>query len=411
MKGQNPKEEKSSCSSWVSFLTYLPHLKLIIFGQSIAFSLACCSAASSTLQNIKGIENMPLLQISVGYFFIGLTHLCITKKKRKMELVDIIGQHKRNHHTYAKDLESKQDVNELTSIIDTSSYAYSYDPTMKESMECYDEMDHHSPWYFYAVNAFIDVNANFSAVLSFRYTSLISSNILTSLCVLSVMVSSRILLAKKFTKRQIFAAFLCILGGSIVVSSDVLLEDYQPKPFDNHIEQNIHMHSKNAYTSKHGSSILGDIFAIVAAFLFGVNDTLAEYCVRHSNSSKYLTMLGFFGFGISILESFLLEHRQASKFFKLVWNYPTNLDTEDVSLSAVCLVWSWYTICLLYFYTSVSHFLSCCDATFLSLSLQTSNVWTILFSVVLQTVFPTKFIVMATSFIIVGVYFYEKDNY
>lgn len=386
--------------------SFIPHLKLILFGQSIALSLACCSAASSTLQSMKGVENMPLLQISAGYFFLGCIHLFRMKNE----------QYCRNDTTYGRfdDHELGYENHETKQLIHKNTYSVGYDALetkvkVKDSTKPW-HPQLHSPWYFYALLAFLDVNANFSAVLSFKYTSLISSNILTSLSILSVMLSSRIILSKRFTKRHFIGAFVCIVGASMIVSSDIFQESNDEQVINHQVDQNSIVNLHNNTQRQQKSSALGDIFAIVAAVLFGLNDTLAEYCIKSNSISEYLGMLGAFGFICSFVESILFERSYVITFWQQLFTQSDNSNTDDVNVTAIFFVWSWYILCLFYFYTSASKFLSSGDATFLSLSLQTSNVWTILFSVIVQTIFPTPIFLTATLVIIIGVYLYESGG-
>jgi drug/metabolite transporter (DMT)-like permease len=392
-------------SSPPSTSSIIPHLKRILFGQSIALSLACCSAASSTLQNMEGVKNMPLLQISAGYFFLGCIHLFKLKNEQVFEM---------DNDDNLNDIELRYDDNETTQLVNSKSNAFRYD-TLREraKLKDSDELWHpqlHSPWYFYALLAFLDVNANFSAVLSFKYTSLISSNILTSLSILSVMISSRIILSTRFTRRHFLGAFVCLIGASMIVSSDIFQGSNDQEVIKHTVDTSSIVNFHKDDRKQHKSSALGDIFAIVAAVLFGLNDTLAEYCIKSNSVSEYLGMLGTFGFICSFIESILFERGDVVTFCRRIFTRSENFIRDDVNVPAIFFVWTWYILCLFYFYTSASKFLSSGDATFLSLSLQTSNVWTILFSVIVQAIFPTPIFLIATCVIIIGVYLYESGS-
>jgi hypothetical protein len=121
-------------------------------------------------------------------------------------------------------------------------------------------------------------------------------------------------------------------------------------------------------------------------------------------------MLGAFGFICSFVESILFERSYVITFWQQLFMQSDNSNADDMNITAIFFVWGWYIICLFYFYTAASKFLSSGDATFLSLSLQTSNVWTILFSVIVQTIFPTPIFLTSTLVIIVGVYLYESGS-
>merc|ERR1712024_48797 len=115
--------------------------------------------------------------------------------------------------------------------------------------------------------------------------------------------------------------------------------------------------------------MLGDILAIISALIFGFDDTLAEYSIKHSNTNEYLGMLGIFGFIFSIGESILFERDQ------IVYLFQEMVQSQSIPMHAL-QVWIWYMVTLVYFYVAASFFLKSADATLLSISLLTSNMWT-----------------------------------
>jgi len=385
-KASLPKEYSSNHNS-------LSDWKVIAYGQSIALSLACCSAASATLQSMDGIAHMPLSQISVGYFFLGLHILTL----RGGDDANI---------SVSKDIERPEVVLETTSLIKNASITQN--ACENEESTCNipcTKFRLHSPWYFYALIAFLDVQANYFVVLSFRYTALVNSNILTSLSVISVMTTSKFILGRVFNKRHVAGACLCVLGASLIVSLDFRVPG----------GESVSESQEVTIDDSKSSPLLGDMFAIVAALLFGLNDTLAEYSIQHSTPNEYLAMIGSFGFLFSFFESMIFENEQICQFLSLLrgrWlssSASRNYDGDsNINLAVIFALWAWYIICLLYFYISASRFLAIADATMLSLSLQTSNVWTMIFSIVVQQVTPSPFFFCATGMIVFGVWLYER---
>lgn len=280
----------------------------------------------------------------------------------------------------------------------------------------------HSPWYFYALIAFLDVQANYFVVLSFRYTTLINSNILTSLSITSVMVTSYILLGRLIRWHHFAGAFCCVLGASMIVSSDFYTSSTEGIDAGSALTPLL---NKAAFSSR----TLGDILAIVSAMLFGLNDALAELSIKCSTEHEYLAMMGIFGFVFSFLQSMVLERDRVSEFLKTfkegifchyhcdvdigsdeieVVEAIDNLSSRDVNFALIFLVWMWYIICLVYFYSAASRFLAMADATLLSLSLQSANFYTLLFSMVVQQISPKSIYFAAAAVIIFGVWLYER---
>ena len=230
------------------------------------------------------------------------------------------------------------------------------------------------------------------------------------------MSTSRIILKRAFKVSHFTGAFLVLLGSSLIVSSDLISGGQQDITIQSSSSSSLGstLSTTSGLTQQH---LRGDVFAILAAILFGFNDTLAEYCIQHSNAEEYLGMLGLFGWMFAISESYLFEYDQikllfqmiieaitshASKTIMMINNeeYTTLATTvastttktavgEEVFFVKILVIWVIYTTCLVFFYTSAGHFLQVSDATLLTLSLQSSNMWTMIFSIAVQHIYPT----------------------
>uniref|UniRef100_A0A7S3VBF8 EamA domain-containing protein n=1 Tax=Chaetoceros debilis TaxID=122233 RepID=A0A7S3VBF8_9STRA len=426
--------------------------KIIFFGQTISLALACCTAASSTLQAMKGFTNMPLFQISFCYLFLGFHVFFMDRSRKNGEVVDDSNHSNQNEWKGVSTLtdettslledrgESKGSSLSSSSIGETSMHR-SLHAEISEKVErgeadCDNESPQgldisslglrlHSPWYFYALIAFLDVQANYFVVVSFRYTTLINSNILTSLSITSVMATSYILLGRLIRWHHFAGACCCVLGASMIVSSDFYTssaEVIDVGPALSPVPNN----------STSSLRTLGDILAIVSAMLFGLNDALAELSIKCSTEHEYLAMMGIFGFVFSFVQSMVLERDQVSEFVESVKEFilchykrgvdigsdeievdsMNNLSTcsHDVNFALIFLVWIWYIICLVYFYSAASRFLAMADATLLSLSLQSANFYTLLFSIVVQQMTPKAIYFAAAAIMIFGVWLYERGD-
>ena len=370
--------------------------KIIAYGQIIALYLACCSISSATLQNLDGIKNMPLFQISFAYLSLG-SHLIYLSRQTKKTILHNAKSSEGNAGEATPLIEDTPRCNGGRSFLRTSEKFSSTKIRL------------HSPWYFYALISFLDVQANFCVVLSFRYTAVVNSSILTSLSIISVMTTSRFLLKKLYNQWHFIGAFLCVFGASMIVSMD--------------------LPPQNAETSREGgmnhaiqgsSRVFGDVFAIIAAFLFGLNDTLAEYIIQNSTRHEYLGMLGIFGFTFSLAQSFFFENEEILNFFCLLKDQSfmndastgcDHLDLDiEVNFVQIFGIWVGYVLFFYIFYASASNFLTIADATMLSLSLQVSNVWTMAFSIFSEKVIMSPLFFGSVCMIIFGVWLYERGS-
>lgn len=372
---------------------------ILVFGQGIALSLACCSISSAQLQNMSGIAHMPLFQVSFGYFFLHF-HVYFLNRNNVKNV---------QHVVECMENSSKEELCSVSTKV-TSLVVDDNNNEKKKHERSFSfwNVKLHSSWYYYALVAFLDVQANYFVVLSFRYTAVIHSTILTSISVISVMASSRLILDKTFQMRHFLGAILCVIGASCVISLDVSLPQSTG--------------SFSSGSGSGGSTCIGDLFAVVAALLFGLNDCLAEYTIQHSTPDEYLAMMGVFGFLFSFCESLIFEHVPLRHFCIMVlkctgWYHGNDDDDDDddyheeqqhINLFAIFTLWAWYIVTFYTFYASASRFLRIADATLLSLSLQTSNLWTMIFSVFVQdfTISPT--FLCSVAMILFGVWLYEQ---
>ena len=235
-------------------------------------------------------------------------------------------------------------------------------------------------------------------MLSFQETILSSSMLLTSLSVLSTVLLRKMIFGSNIGgKGRLFGVCLCILGGCLCLQGDMHHSQIDMNRDLSH-ESRIYLH--------------GDLLALVAAFLYGLNDVLAEYFVKNSDRVEYLGMLGVFGSMFSFgLQAPILEGEAVRE---LVTKFSQN-DMMVSDLFWVLFLLFCFVVMLSFFYVAVSIFLSENDATILNLSLQSCPLW----AVVLATVgeiftsgevqwFPSPVFFVALILVVVGTFSYES---
>lgn len=144
--------------------------------------------------------------------------------------------------------------------------------------------------------------------------------------------------------------------------------------------------------------------AIMGGIIYGANDVLAEASLRNNGEpTEYLAMMGFFAAIVSFVQAFLFERKDVANFFH-------HIPEEDAQ---VCSVMSGFWILGAYVLSSVlsyiggARFLLISEATFLNLSLLTSDLWSMIFSVIAEKIVPQPLFWVALSFIVGGVVVYE----
>lgn len=327
--------------------------QIFLFGQAIALFSASTNASSFTLIYGIGIT-IPIFQTGITYFFLSL-HLWYQFQEQ----------------------EEQREVCDVTKDEMTRRSREHFLPFTKLRLRV--------PWWIYFGIAFLDVESNYLVMLSFRYTSLTSTTLLLSLTTPSTMFVSCYMLARVFTTRHHVGVCLCLLGGTMTVWSDL---GGTAKGLDS--------------ISQPNHSYVGDLLAISGALLYGLTDTVAEYSIKHIDRVEYLGMLGLFGSLISVIQFPFVE-----------WDELVNLITRTspgTQLEAL-LVMVWYICSLWFYYVCASFFLTTADATLLNLSLQSSQLWAILFTVLAERVVPRPLFFAAVIMVVTGVFVYETGPF
>ncbi|KAG7341986.1 solute carrier family 35 related protein [Nitzschia inconspicua] len=232
-----------------------------------------------------------------------------------------------------------------------------------------------APWWYYLCLSILDVCPNYLALLAMNRTSLTSATLLGSLTIPSTMFFCTLLLRKIYRPFHFVGVSLCMMGGAVTI-----LMDKDTKAED----------------AAHPDSFYGDILCILAAFGYGIGDAAAEFCSKHIDRVEYVGMIGLFGMMWCLIIFPIFEWEQVVDLF-------TDVDTF---VEAVGIIF-WYITSLTGYYVFESLFLKKSDATLLNISLQTSNFWAILFSVVAFQEKPEPQFYLAVSLVTGGVACYE----
>jgi solute carrier family 35 protein F1/2 len=337
-------------------------ISVIIFGQVIALSLACGNAASSALQNQYQLH-IPTCLTGVVYLVLSLHILWLIWEQRTTE-------DKKKRYQF---------------------------PLTRLQM--------YTPWYIYLLLAILDVEANYLAMLSFQQTTLSSSMLLTSLSILSTVLLRKLVFGSNIRgKAKLFGVLMCILGGCLCLQEDVHNTHIKSDRDLSHDSPPIYLH--------------GDLLALVAAFLYGLNDVLAEYFVKANNDRvEYLGMLGLFGSLFSFCVQAPLLERDAvldllSRFGK---GSITGADMSNISDTPFLFLLFGFVTMLSFFYVAVSLFLSKNDATILNLSLQSCPLWAVVLATVAEIFtkgemswFPRPLYFVALILVVAGTFSYES---
>jgi drug/metabolite transporter (DMT)-like permease len=144
---------------------------------------------------------------------------------------------------------------------------------------------------------------------------------------------------------------------------------------------------------------IGDTMACLGGMLFGANDVIAEFSVRHfGGTTEYLGMVGFFGIFFSLFQMAITERDTIASFF---------LGKTECAGSLTSWLLVVYVIGQFSRTAGLALFLTMADAALLQLSLLTSDLYTLLFSVIYLHILPRPLQGVAMLLVVSGIMTYE----
>jgi solute carrier family 35 protein F1/2 len=230
-------------------------------------------------------------------------------------------------------------------------------------------------WWKYLIMSFMDVEGNYFTVLAYRYTNLMSAQLINFWAIVVVVVISFFVLRVRYKLFQVIGILICCGGMGILIGSD-------------------HLQKSNGGP---GVNLLkGDLFALLGASLYGLSNVLEEFLVSKAPVYHFLSFIGLFGACINAVQAAIFDRKS---FDEATWN-------GDVIGWIVG-----YTLILSLFYTLVPVLLRSGSAAILNISLLTGNFWGVIigikvFHLKVHFLYPIAFVC-----IIIGItaYFLSGD--
>lgn len=205
-------------------------------------------------------------------------------------------------------------------------------------------------WYKYLLLAFCDVEGNYLLVRAYQYTTITSVQLLDCFTIPIVMILSYFFMAKRYTRKHLIGAVICVIGLVLLLCSDFLGNRYTDSTDDE--DKNI---------------LLGDSLVLLGCFFYAISNIGQEYIVKQYDRYEFLAMIGVFGSAISGIQILIFEREALSVINwrdSVSWGYALG-----------------FTVCLFTLYSGVPMLLQRSSAIFLNLSFLTADFWSILFAV------------------------------
>lgn len=221
----------------------------------------------------------------------------------------------------------------------------------------------------YIILSFLDVEGNYFTVLAYRYTNLLSAQLLNFWSIVCVVIISFALLKVRYKWFQIGGILICCGGMGILLASD-------------------HITGSNGGPGV--NMLKGDLFGLLGATLYGISNVYEEWFVSKRPVYEVLSFLGFFGVIINGVQAAIFDRQAATD---ATWNGPV----------AGYLVG--YTFAMLIFYSLAPLILRMGSAAFFDISLLTANFWGVIvgvkvFKYVIHFMYPIAFVCIILGLVV-----------
>lgn len=191
----------------------------------------------------------------------------------------------------------------------------------------------------YILLSFMDVEGNFFTVLAYRYTTILSAQLIEFWAIVVVVIVSFVFLHVRYHITQYMGIIVCIGGMGILIASD-------------------HITGANGGTAL--NAVKGDLFALAGATCYGLSNVFEEFLVSKRPMYEVIGMLGMFGI---IINGITMAAFDRGSFSSSVWE------------PKVGGYLTGYTLILFLFYTLVPVMFRLSSAAFFNISLLTGNFW------------------------------------
>ncbi|XP_017349095.1 solute carrier family 35 member F2 [Ictalurus punctatus] len=229
-----------------------------------------------------------------------------------------------------------------------------------------------SRWWKYLLLALTDVEANYTVVKAYQFTTLTSIQLLDCFVIPVLMVLSWFFLKTRYRLLHFIAVAVCVLGVGAMVGADLLAGRDQGSNSD---------------------VLLGDGLVLISAALYAVSNVGQEYTVKNLSRVEFLGMMGLFGTLISGVQMAVLEGGAVSK---ISWDWK------------ICLLFIGFVLCMYGLYSFMPVVVKMTSATAVNLSLLTADLFSlfcgiVLFHYMFSVLYIVSFVVITIGFILFNI--------
>lgn len=191
----------------------------------------------------------------------------------------------------------------------------------------------------YFILAFMDVEGNYFVVLAYRYTTILSAQLIGFWAIVVVVVISYIFLKVRYHWCQYAGILVCIGGFGVLMASD---------------------HITGSSAGEAVDAVKGDLFTLVSATFYGLSNVYEEFQVSKRPLYEVIGQLAFWSMLINGVQAGIFDR---ASFRAATW---------DGQVGGYLVG---YTLLLFVFYTGAPLIFRMASAAFFNIGLLTGNFW------------------------------------
>ena len=224
----------------------------------------------------------------------------------------------------------------------------------------------------YFILAFCDVEGNYFTVLAYRYTTILSAQLINFWAIAVVVLISLVFLKVRYHIAQYAGILICCGGLGLLVASD-------------------HITGSNGGQAQ--NAVKGDLFALLGASFYGFTNVFEEFLVSKRPLYEVLGQLSFWAIPINGVQAAIFDR---AGFRTATWN------------SKVGGYLTGYTLILTVFYSGAPIVFRMASAAFFNIGLLTGNFWGVVvgvkvFGLTIHWMYPIAFVlIMVGHFVYFG---------
>ncbi|XP_032075108.1 solute carrier family 35 member F2 [Thamnophis elegans] len=223
-------------------------------------------------------------------------------------------------------------------------------------------------WWKYILLGLADVEANYTIVKAYQYTTITSVQLLDCFGIPVLMALSWFILRARYKLIHFIAVAVCLLGVGTMVGADILAGRQDGEGSD---------------------VVIGDVLVLLGASLYAISNVSEEYIVKNLSRMEFLGMVGLFGTVLSGLQLAIVEHRDIAN---IQWNWK------------IALLFVAFALCMFGLYSFMPIVIRVTSATSVNLGILTADLYSLFFGLFLfgykfSVLYLLAFVVIMIGFI------------